>query len=96
MWREQKILDMVRNVPSAQQWIPVSERMLEARLVLVKYADGDVDILEQPTPYRQHDIIAWMPIPEYQTPALERDCEHCVHRKDKGCEKWDCEFERKQ
>ena len=24
----------------------------------------------------------------------ERDCEHCVHRKDNGCEKWDCEFER--
>ena len=29
-------------------------------------------------------------------PAPERDCEHCVHRKDKGCEKWNCEFERRQ
>lgn len=27
--------------------------------------------------------------------TAERDCEHCVHRKDKGCEKWDCEFERR-
>ena len=26
----------------------------------------------------------------------ERDCEHCVHRKDKGCEKWNCEFERRE
>lgn len=42
-------------------------------------------------------VIAWMPEPApYGVPAPERDCEHCVHRKDKGCEKWDCEFERRQ
>lgn len=32
----------------------------------------------------------------FKAPALERDCEHCVHRKDKGCSSWDCEYERRQ
>jgi hypothetical protein len=25
----------------------------------------------------------------------ERDCENCVHRKENGCEVWDCAFEQK-
>ena len=25
----------------------------------------------------------------------ERDCEHCIHHKDKGCESWECHFERR-
>ena len=25
----------------------------------------------------------------------DRDCENCIHRTKKGCEKWNCEFERK-
>jgi len=25
----------------------------------------------------------------------ERDCEHCVHHKYKGCESWECNFERR-
>ena len=25
----------------------------------------------------------------------DRDCEHCVHKKEKGCEVWDCEFEQR-
>ena len=33
---------------------------------------------------------------KYKALDQERDCEHCVHRKDMGCEKWDCEFERRQ
>lgn len=24
---------------------------------------------------------------------MERECNKCVHRKEHGCEKWDCEFE---
>ena len=25
--------------------------------------------------------------------ANDRDCEHCKHHKENGCEKWDCSFE---
>ena len=25
----------------------------------------------------------------------ERDCEHCSHKKENGCEVWDCQFEEK-
>lgn len=25
----------------------------------------------------------------------ERDCEHCIHHKDNGCESWECHFERR-
>ena len=27
--------------------------------------------------------------------AEERPCSKCIHRKDGGCEKWECEFEPK-
>jgi hypothetical protein len=26
---------------------------------------------------------------------MERKCNECTHKKEKGCEKWDCEFEPK-
>lgn len=26
----------------------------------------------------------------------ERDCDNCKHRKDNGCEVWDCKFEAKE
>lgn len=26
---------------------------------------------------------------------VERDCDNCIHRKEDGCEKWECEFEPK-
>ncbi len=25
----------------------------------------------------------------------DRDCDNCIHRKENGCEKWDCKFEPK-
>lgn len=26
---------------------------------------------------------------------MERKCDECIHKKEKGCEKWNCEFEPK-
>lgn len=26
---------------------------------------------------------------------MERECDKCIHKKEKGCEKWNCEFEPK-
>lgn len=26
---------------------------------------------------------------------MERKCDKCIHKKEKGCEKWNCEFEPK-
>lgn len=65
------------------------------------YYDGDKGYWSSPwDEYRiagtKVEVIAWMPLPKpYIALATDRDCEHCVHRKDKGCEKWDCEFERR-
>lgn len=46
------------------KWTPVSEKPIPKGLVFVTYNDGDVDLLSQPTSYRQGDIVAWMPLPE--------------------------------
>ena len=58
------IVDLLNDLPSAQQWIPVSEKPIPKGLVFVTYNDGDVDLLSQPTSYRRGDIVAWMPSPE--------------------------------
>lgn len=52
------------DLPSAQRWILVSEKPIPKGRVFVTYNDGDVDLLNQPTAYRQGDIVAWMPLPE--------------------------------
>lgn len=27
---------------------------------------------------------------------MERDCDKCIHKKENGCESWDCKFESKE
>ncbi len=26
---------------------------------------------------------------------MDRDCTNCIHRKENGCESWDCHFQQK-
>lgn len=52
-----------KNYPQLR-WIPVSEKPIPKGLILVTYNDGGIDLLNQPTSYRQGDIVAWMPLPE--------------------------------
>lgn len=51
-------------LPSAQRWIPVSEKPIPKGFVFVTYNNGDIDLLSQPTAYRRGDIVAWMPSPK--------------------------------
>lgn len=63
-------IDVIEDAPSAQEWIPVSERLPEAEYVLAQYQDGLMavligdripmwNIVNQPKP-----IVAWMLLPE--------------------------------
>ena len=68
-------VNAIKALPSAQQepqWIPCSIRPPASGLVLVTYTDGDVDIMVQPTAYREYDIVAWMPIEPYKEKDNER------------------------
>lgn len=68
--------NIVGTVPSAQQWIPCSERLPKnLRNYLTTLKDGDVEILEYNTRLREWNdmdghiirdsyVIAWMPLPE--------------------------------
>lgn len=64
IFRMKQWFEHLKQLPSAQQWIPVSEKPIPKGLVLVTYNDGDVDLLSQPTSYRRGDIVAWMPLPK--------------------------------
>lgn len=63
-WITLDVMEKIKELPSAQQWTPVSEKPIPKGLVFVTYNDGDVDLLSQPTSYRRGDIVAWMPSPE--------------------------------
>ncbi len=71
MWREQKILDMVRNVPSAQKWILCEERLPEKEGQYLVTLDfewgkeiemGDFFNGEWVNP-NSHVTVAWMELP---------------------------------
>ena len=70
--QRQAVIELA-NLPSAQQWIPCSERLPEEGIVLVTYRDRDIDILRYPTAYRKYDIIAWMPIEPWRGEDHETD-----------------------
>ena len=68
-------LDMigaVRSVPSAQQWIPCSDRLPEDGMkIIVQYGDGSLGVIERVrlkiwnlinSPYAK--VVAWMPAPQ--------------------------------
>lgn len=69
-------LDMLMNLPSAQQWIPCSERLPDMwdERYLVSLAWGGIGVMEYKatgfhnygsfTPVPIESIIAWMPLPE--------------------------------
>lgn len=75
VFRQHEILDIIKNMPPAQRWIPVSERLPETHLgwllVTLICKDG-----ERKTDMRWYSdyagfedledetIIAWMPLPE--------------------------------
>lgn len=70
-----KLCDDIKSLPSAQQWIPCSERLPEddgTYIVSGKWGSGKVSVGE--CEYYKHDgyfrtawnfdVIAWMPLPE--------------------------------
>ena len=70
-------IELLKNLPSEQQWIPCNEKLSEFGVkVLVCNANGDIYsdyIIETPhgkkiwceaSAYDVYDIVAWMPIPE--------------------------------
>ena len=76
MWREQKILDMVKKVPPAQQWIPVSERLPKERVAVLVWCPERKNIYCACYEEKQwwifgayfnkieFDVVAWMPLPK--------------------------------
>ena len=72
------IRDRIKALPSANQWIPCSERLPQHNIrVLVIDKNNEIDIAElvdysdinEPDEwwsyeYKVHDPIAWMPLPE--------------------------------
>ena len=61
----------INNLPSAQQWIPCSERLPQTGTnVLVSYKDNDepIGVIYGARPYlwesNAYTPIAWMPLPE--------------------------------
>ena len=73
IYREE-VLTALRLVPSAQKWIPCSERLPEVHDEVLVTARGEVSIAwlyvdgkwrsnDMPQPMFR-DIIAWMPLPE--------------------------------
>ena len=64
-------IDKIRRLPSAQQWIPCSERLpKEKDMVLVTRRSGDVDYVSWSDWWYKQDRypylkpIAWMPLPD--------------------------------
>lgn len=92
------------ELKSESQWIPCSERLPEAYkgvLTCTKHGMVCENFRTSSGWSRGLQIIAWMPLPKpYQYPLDIRDCDHCKHYVTRdgqtGCEKWECEFERRQ
>lgn len=63
-------ISMVRQIPSAQQWVPVTERLPEKHqyvLVTYKGLDGRRLVVVtnwNPNTWIESNSIAWMPVPE--------------------------------
>lgn len=65
------VTDALKEIPSAQQWIPCSERLPEKGvIVLAQAANGymttnkRVDFDNHETWFRAGNYVAWMPLPE--------------------------------
>lgn len=70
-----KVIEHLAQMPSAQQWIPVAERLPEENQVCIvtdETREGTYEYRfckqtydeEQGWTYLRHRIIAWMPLPE--------------------------------
>ena len=60
-----KALEAIEALPSAQQWIPVSERLPEGgKYVLAYSADDDYMTVEAKHKFEAFQITHWMPLPE--------------------------------
>lgn len=67
-----EMYEILRDLPSAQQWIPCSKGLPEeGKRVIVQYGDGSLGVIERVSlkiwniinsPYAK--VVAWMPAPE--------------------------------
>ena len=76
VFRQHEILDIIENMPPAQQWIPVSERLPEKEgyyLLTVKSLIAEAGSIVISRPYNGrggfcdvywNSVVAWMPKPE--------------------------------
>ena len=66
-WHDEAITNRLNNLPSAQQWIPVTERLPERNgYYLVTGRQGAVNkrLYQDGYWYGNWTVFAWMPLPE--------------------------------
>ena len=68
-WSDKDVVDMLKRLPSAQRWIPVSERLPEDGLYIVTTSKGQVQVHVfshngNSEEYWMRCNKAWMPLPE--------------------------------
>lgn len=97
---------MTRVVTPTEVYVPVS-KALEIVTETIKEVNKNIDtVLENSSREeraaavgmnaatalsirRQLEALCNLPEPGYYD---DRDCDNCIHKKENGCESWDCEF----
>ena len=74
---EAQAIDILCDLPSAQQWTPISERLPEEQQIVVtyqKWGEYKLNLIIDGTEWYWDGVVAWMPLPEpYREEAENAD-----------------------